>query len=88
MIEKIGSFQSVEEVNNFLINWINQYVADDALASPAVKARFPLRKAEVEVAEIPGQAGAYRLEMRLLPHYQLDSLSASLRLVHRLPSSQ
>ena len=86
--EKIGSFQSVEEVNNFLINWINQYVADDALASPAVKARFPLRKAEVEVAEIPGQAGAYRLEMRLLPHYQLDSLSASLRLVHRLPSSQ
>jgi predicted component of type VI protein secretion system len=39
------------------------------------------------VAQIPGQAGGYRLEMRLLPHYQLDALSASLRLVHRLPNN-
>jgi type VI secretion system ImpC/EvpB family protein len=86
--EKIGSLQSVDELNNFLVNWISQYVADDARASPEVKARYPLRQADVQVSEIPGQAGAYRLEMRLLPHYQLDSLSASLRLVHRLPNVQ
>jgi type VI secretion system protein ImpC len=84
--EKIGSFQSVDEVNDFLVRWISQYVADDARAGPEVKARYPLRQAEVAVAQIPGQAGAYRLEMRLLPHYQLDALSASLRLVHRLPA--
>jgi type VI secretion system ImpC/EvpB family protein len=84
--ERLGKFQTAADLNHYLSNWIAEYVTDDVRASPEMKARYPLRQAEVEVAEIPGQAGAYRLQMQLLPHYQLDALSASLRLVHRLPS--
>jgi type VI secretion system ImpC/EvpB family protein len=81
---KIGSLESAEALQDYLSRWVSDFVADDAHASQHVKARYPLRQAEVKVAEIPGHAGAYRLEMKLLPHYQLHGLSASLRLVHRL----
>jgi type VI secretion system ImpC/EvpB family protein len=84
--ERLGSLTSAGELNHLLSSWISNYVIDDARASAEMKARYPLRQAEVQVAEIPGQAGAYRLQMQLLPHYQLDALSASLRLVHRLPN--
>ena len=85
--QKLGGQSSVGELNKYLSEWINDYVTDDVRASPEIKTRYPLRQADVEVSEIPGQAGAYRLQMQLLPHYQLDSLSASLRLVHRLPGT-
>ena len=82
--QKIGTLESADSLQTYLSKWISEFVADDPHARPDVKARYPLRQAEVTVAEIPGHAGAYRLEMKLLPHYQLHGLSASLRLVHRL----
>ncbi|HUE72053.1 MAG TPA: type VI secretion system contractile sheath large subunit [Pirellulaceae bacterium] len=82
--QKIGTLETAESLQSYLTQWVSGFVADDAHAKPHVKARYPLRQAEVTVAEIPGHAGAYRLEMKLLPHYQLHGLSASLRLVHRL----
>lgn len=82
--QKIGTLQTADGLQTYLSNWVSGFVADDAHAKPHVKARYPLRQAEVTVAEIPGQAGAFKLEMKLLPHYQLHGLSASLRLVHRM----
>ena len=81
--QKIGTLESAESLQSFLSKWVSSFVVDDAKASGDVRARYPLRQAEVNVAEVPGHAGAYRLEMKLLPHYQLHGLSASLRLVHR-----
>ena len=60
--------------------------ADDN-ASQAVKAQFPLREAQIEVSEVPGKPGAYRAVAFLRPHFQLDELSVSLRLVADLPAS-
>ncbi len=83
--DKIGSFMSRGEAQDFLNRWIHNYVTEDDTASQATKAKFPLREARVEVAEIPGKPGCYRAVAFLRPHFQLDELSVSLRLVADLP---
>ncbi|MGC4055705.1 MAG: type VI secretion system contractile sheath large subunit [Paludibaculum sp.] len=87
MRDKIGSFTSRAECEMFLGNWIANYVTSDDTASAAVKSKYPLREARVEVAEVPGKAGAYKAVAFLRPHFQLDELSVSLRLVADLPQS-
>jgi type VI secretion system protein ImpC len=87
MRDKIGSFASAGNVDEFLNRWISQYVLLDDGASQEAKAQFPLREASVQVTEVPGKAGAYRAVAFLRPHFQLDELSVSLRLVAELPNS-
>lgn len=87
MRDKIGSFTSRGECEKELNRWIMQYVTEDDDALPSVKASHPLRDARVEVAEIPGKPGAYRAVAFLKPHFQLDELAVSLRLVADLPPS-
>lgn len=79
--DKIGSLNESTELENHLNRWIQQYVAADEHASPETKARYPLRKAQVEVRPVPGSGGGYRLTIHLLPHSQLDQLSATIKLI-------
>jgi type VI secretion system protein ImpC len=87
MRDKIGSFMSRGECESFLNTWILQYVVGNDNVAAEVKARKPLREAKVEVVEIPGKPGAYRAVAYLKPHFQLDELSVSLRLVADLPQA-
>ena len=87
MRDKIGSFMSRKDCEMFLNQWISNYVTPDDTASPETKARYPLREARIDVAEIPGKPGAYRAVAFLRPHFQLDELQVSLRLVADLPAS-
>jgi len=87
MRDKIGSFMSRQDCEKFLNQWIMQYVCADDNASQAAKAKLPLREAAIQVSEIPGKPGAYRAVAFLKPHFQLDELSVSLRLVADLPAS-
>src|SRR5581483_11728008 len=87
MRDKIGSFMSRSQPERFVHDWNNTYVVADDDASPTVKAKNPLREARVEVVDVPGKPGAYRAVAFLRPHYQLDELSVSLRLVAELPPS-
>jgi type VI secretion system protein ImpC len=87
MRDKIGSFMSRTDCERFLNQWITNYVTADDNASPATKAQYPLREASVEVSEVPGKPGVYRAIAFLKPHFQLDELSVSLRLVAELPQS-
>lgn len=84
--DKIGSFMSRKDAEMFLNQWIMNYVTEDDTASAQVKAQYPLREARVDVAEIPGKPGCYRAVAFLRPHFQLDELSVSLRLVADLPA--
>ncbi len=86
MRDKIGSFASASDVGEFLNRWISQYVTTDQSASQATKAKFPLGAASIEVSEVPGRPGVYRAVSFVRPHFQLDELSVSLRLVAELPS--
>jgi type VI secretion system protein ImpC len=84
--DKIGSFMSQQDCATFLNNWIGNYVTTRADADQATKARFPLREARIEVEDVPGQPGAYRAVAYLRPHFQLEEIAISLRLVANLPS--
>ena len=85
--DKIGSFKERAEIENWLNGWINQYVdLNPATATDADKARKPLAAAEVVVEEDEGNPGFYRAKFFLRPHYQLEGLTVSLRLVSKLPS--
>lgn len=86
--DKIGSFSSREQVESWLTNWVMNYVdGDPANSSEETKARKPLSEAEVVVEEVEGAPGYYTSKFFLKPHYQLEGLTVSLRLVSRLPSA-
>ena len=85
MRDKIGSFMERSDCERFLNRWIQNYVVGNDDASPATKAQFPLREAKIEVMEVPGKPGVYRAVAFLRPHFQLDELSVSLRLVAEIP---
>lgn len=87
MRDKIGSFASRASVQTFLNNWLAQYVLLDDSASQEAKSKYPLREANVEVVEVPGKPGVFRAAAFLRPHFQLDELTVSLRLVAELPKS-
>jgi type VI secretion system protein ImpC len=87
--DKIGSFKEKSDMQSWLQDWILQYVdGDPAHSSEEVKARRPLAAAEVQVEEIPGNPGYYSSKFFLRPHYQLEGLTISLRLVSKLPSGK
>jgi type VI secretion system protein ImpC len=88
MRDKIGSFMSRDNCEKFLNDWIANYVLLDDSASPEHKAKFPLREARIEVAEVPGKPGSYTAVAYLRPHFQLDELTVSLRLVAKLPAAK
>lgn len=85
MRDKIGSFQTADQVRSYLQTWMSNYVLLDDNASQSSKARFPLREGRVDVSEVPGQPGVFRATAFLRPHFQLEELSASIRLVADLP---
>ena len=88
MRDKVGGFTSKKDIERYLNTWISTYVTSDDNASHATKARFPLRDARVEVLEVAGKPGVYTAVAHLRPHFQLEELSASLRLVAELPSGK
>lgn len=87
MRDKIGSFQTKDTVESYLNNWLSQYVLLDANATQGEKARFPLAEGRVDVLEIPGRPGAYQATVFLRPHFQMEELTTSIRLVAELPAA-
>ena len=85
--DKIGSFKERADMEVWLNSWINRYVdLNPATATDIDKARKPLSAAEVTVEEDETNPGFYRAKFFLRPHYQLEGLTVSLRLVSKLPS--
>jgi type VI secretion system protein ImpC len=86
--DKVGSFKERDDMKSWLNHWISNYVTSDPTASEEAKARYPLAAAEVVVEEVPGNPGYYQSKFFLRPHYQLEGLTVSLRLVSKLPSAK
>jgi len=82
--EQIGTWKERLDLENELNNWLSQFVADMEVASPAVRARKPLRKAKVTVSEVPGNAGWYRVDLQVRPHLKYMGASFALTLVGKL----
>lgn len=87
--DKIGTFKSRDETQRWLNDWLMNYVdGDPSISSEATKSRRPLSGAEVVVEEQPDNPGYYRAQFFLRPHFQLEGLTVSLRLVSKLPSAK
>jgi type VI secretion system protein ImpC len=85
MRDKIGSFLTRDNVEKYLNTWIASYVVINDNASQPVKAKFPLREARIDVYDVPGKPGSYRSVIYLRPHFQMEELTASIRMVATLP---
>lgn len=84
--DKIGSFMEVKDCERWLNKWINNYViANPEDAGDEQKAKAPLADARIEVREVKGKPGWYEAVAYLRPHFQLETLSTSMRLVAEVP---
>jgi len=87
--DKIGAFKERDDMKQWLQGWVIQYVdGNPAHSSEETKAKKPLSAAEVVVEDIEGEPGYYAAKFFLRPHYQLEGLTVSLRLVSKLPSAK
>ena len=86
--DKVGGFTEPAELERYLNDWVNRYVTPDDQASAEVRAKLPLRAAHVEVREEAGTAGAFKMIMWLQPHFQLEQLDATLKLVSTVVRSE
>jgi type VI secretion system protein ImpC len=87
--DKIGSFKERDAMERWLTKWITQYVDGDPVnSSESYKAKKPLAAAEVVLEDVEGNPGYYTSKFYLRPHYQLEGLTVSLRLVSKLPSAK
>ncbi len=85
MRDKVGSFMTKENVSDYLNRWIAQYTMGRDDAGQSLKAAYPLRESRIDVADVPGKPGYYTAVVFLRPHFQLEGLTASIRLVAELP---
>lgn len=84
--DKIGSFMEAEDVEAWLNRWILSFVNASEGGGQEIRAKYPLADAKVSVKEIPGQPGSYNAVAWLRPWLQMEELTASLRLVAKIPS--
>jgi type VI secretion system protein ImpC len=85
MRDKVGSFMTADNVAVFLNRWIGNYVLGRDDAGQSLKAQYPLRDSRVDVSPVPGKPGVYKAVVFLKPHFQLEELTTSIRLVAELP---
>lgn len=85
MRDKIGTFMTQGNVQEYLQTWIANYVLLNDNAPESLKAAYPLREARIDVVSVPSDPGKYKATVFLRPHFQLEELQASLRLVATLP---
>jgi type VI secretion system protein ImpC len=83
--DKIGSFMEAADCEKWLNRWISNYVNNDPTSGPGMRAKFPLREASVQVKEIPGKPGSYHAVAYMRPWLQMEELTASMRMVARIP---
>jgi type VI secretion system protein ImpC len=85
--DKVGSFQTADEIQKFLNGWLSEYILLKDDASQELKSEYPLREGRVDVVEVPGKPGVFTAIAYLRPHFQLEELTTSIRLVAELPEA-
>ena len=87
MRDKVGSFQTKTQIADYLNNWLAEHVLLNDNAGQDIKSKFPLAEGRVDVVEVPGRPGAFQATVFLKPHFQMEELTASIRLVAELPAA-
>jgi type VI secretion system protein ImpC len=82
--ENIGRNLERNDLEAELNEWIRQYVADMDVVSDGVKKRRPLRAAQINVEDVEGEPGWYRVDMKVRPHFKYMGAFFTLSLVGKL----
>ncbi|HEY2515582.1 MAG TPA: type VI secretion system contractile sheath large subunit [Polyangiaceae bacterium] len=82
--EQIGTSKERGDLERELNEWIRQYVADMEAPTAAVRGKRPLRQASIKVTEVPGDAGWYRSELQIRPHFKYMGAFFTLSLVGKM----
>lgn len=82
--DKIGSFVTAEQCEEFLRRWLHQYTTGRKDMEWEEQARYPIQEARVSVREHPGKPGSYACVIHLVPCYQADQMVSELELVTEL----
>lgn len=85
--ENIGSWKERGDLESELNNWIRQYVADMDNPAAGVRSRRPLRQAEIDVSDVEGDPGWYKVGLKVRPHFKYMGASFTLSLVGKLEKS-
>ncbi len=85
--ENIGSWKEKAELQEELNKWISQYVSEMDNPSASVRNKRPLREAEIVVEDVPGNAGVYKVDLRVRPHFKYMGANFTLSLVGKLDKS-
>jgi type VI secretion system protein ImpC len=82
--ENLGSWKTAQELRKELKKWLLQYTSSGPKVDQTTKSKRPFRAAEVLVDEVPGQAGWYRCELQVMPHFKYMGADFTLSLVGKL----
>lgn len=82
--EQIGTAKERGDLEAELNTWIRQYVADMDSVTPAVRGKRPLRQAQITVTDVEGNAGWYKVDMKIRPHFRYMGAFFTLSLVGKL----
>jgi len=82
--EQIGTWKERQDLERELQKWVNQFVADQAAVSPGIRARRPLRKAKITVSDVEGNAGWYKVDVQLRPHFRYMGVEFDVGVIGRL----
>jgi type VI secretion system protein ImpC len=84
--DKVGATLNKEQLQGWLQSWLLRYVdGSPSTSNEEWKASHPLTDASVVIEEDESNPGYYSSKFYLKPHYQLEGLTVSLRLVSRMP---
>lgn len=82
--EKVGSYFTAKACESQIQSWLHQYTTASDSASDEVRSKYPLSSAKVTVKEMNGKPGHFYSVIHLQPHFQLDQMVSSIKLVTEL----
>ncbi|MFT7109590.1 MAG: type VI secretion system protein ImpC [Psychrobacter glaciei] len=76
--ENIGSWLTRSQIDQSLNRWLKQFVSDMDNPAPSVRARRPLRNANISVRDMDGKSGWFLSTISITPHFKYMGQSFTL----------
>ncbi len=82
--DKIGGYQDAPALEREFQAWLHQYTTASDEASDELRAKYPLNEAKISLRMKREMPGHYYSVIHLRPHFQLDQMISSIKLITEL----
>lgn len=86
--ENIGATKDSARIQAELNTWINTLITKTPNPSEALIAKYPLRAGEVKVYDLPDNPGFFRVDLNIIPHFQIEGMDINLSMVSKMPKAK